>query len=529
MKQLTPKLLAPLLLLASAAAGAKTTPIEPVLVPLKSPADNLDIHMGKYEVTVAEFNRFIQATGYQVPQKCMLFSSTKWPDPEKPGSWDDAELIGDPYRPVVCIGNEGAIAYAEWLAKTTGKSYRLPELNEWRYAASEGKKSRFAFGEDYHQTQICDFENVEDYANVAGLKLHHNVRYESSANCNDGAIYHTVVGMYRPNKFGLHDMIGNVRELLQTCHQADEKEPSKCKEYALGGEAWHWQARGVANPDWVAHDFYGSIEGFRLVLDSKAPVQQSSETTRFVKNLARAQQKAQESHQALKSLPLSPTGLTVQLLKNNKTALTWQPSAGENISYSVYRSYIDPEGKLSRKPKKIAQGLTQTTFTDQLPGQGAVSYTVFAHSSAGESMASNEAFAGIHKTFTLGERIEAEQYQAKRHTWIRDREQENSIGFSDNEGHYPSGQMPFLPAWLKFNFSSDHAGAATLKMRIRSEDNAEFDIWQGHHLVARLSSDKSDDFREITTEVSLIDGEHPLEIRAANQTWLLIDWFEFNR
>ncbi|WDE00832.1 formylglycine-generating enzyme family protein [Thalassomonas actiniarum] len=528
MKQLPPKLFAPLLLLASTAVNADTAPIEPVLVPLKNAADKIDIQMGKYEVTVAEFSRFIKATGYQVPQKCMLFSSSKWPSPENPGKWDEPELISDPYRPVVCVGTLGAMAYTEWLAKTTGKPYRLAELNEWRYAASEGKKSRFAFGEDYHQKQICDYENVEDYANVAGLKRDHQVRYDSSANCNDGAVYHTVVGMYRANKFGLHDMMGNVKELLQTCLKNDEKAPGGCAEYAVAGEAWHWQARGVNNPDWIAADFYGSIEGFRLVLDSKETQAQSASTASFIKDLAKAQQKAQKSHQRLKSLPLSPTGLTANLLKNNQVELNWLPVTGNDISYSIYRSYLDPEGKVSRKPQKIAEGVKQASFIDQLTGKGPASYTVFANSSAGESMASNEASAGVHKAFKPGERIQAEHYQAKRHTWVRDNKQEQSVGLSDNENHYATGQKPFLPAWLKFNFNSDYTGQGTLKMRLRSQDGASFEIWQGHHLVARLTGGKSDAFSEITADVSLIASQQPLEIRAANQSWLLIDWFEFS-
>ncbi|WDE03608.1 SUMF1/EgtB/PvdO family nonheme iron enzyme [Thalassomonas viridans] len=529
MKKLSPKLFAPVLLLASTAASANSTPIEPVLVPLKNPAEKLDIHMGKYEITVAEFTRFINATGYQVPEKCMLFSSTKWPSPDKPGKWDDAELISEPYRPVVCVGTQGAMAYADWLAKSTGKPYRLAEHNEWLYAASEGKNSRFAFGEDFRQTQICDYENVEDYANVAGLKAHHDVRYDTSANCNDGAIYHTVVGMYRPNKFGLHDMMGNVKELLQTCLKSDEKDPSKCVKYAVAGEAWHWQARGVNNPDWIAHDFYGSIEGFRLVLDTAEPVKQSQGTVAFVKALTKAQQKTWKKHQELKSLPLSPSGLTAKLLKNNKAELNWQPVTGKDISYSVYRSYLDPEGKISRKPQKIAEGVKQAAFTDQLPGRGAASYTVFANSAIGESMVSNEVSVGAHKAFTPGERIQAEQYQAYRHIWVQGKEQEHSVGFSPNERHYANGQKPFLPAWLKFNFNSEYTGPATLKMRMRNQDGAEFEIWQGHHLVARLSGEKSDGFSEITADVSLIASNQPLEIRAANQNWLLIDWFEFNR
>jgi formylglycine-generating enzyme required for sulfatase activity len=262
------KLLASLFILVSTVANADIKPIEPVLVPISSKTNNIDIYMGKYEVTVAEFTKFVKATGHHIPKNCLHFSSTSWPSPDNLGSWDAPELIKEPHRPVVCVGTKGAMAYAKWVSEATGKTYRLPERHEWIYAASGGKNSRFPFGEDYSQKQICDYENIEDFASIAGIKRDHNWRYKYSASCSDGAVYHTVVGMYRPNNFGLHDMIGNVKELMMTCHKREESDQTNCIQYSVAGESWHWQARDRDTADWVAHDFQGSMEGFRLVLDS---------------------------------------------------------------------------------------------------------------------------------------------------------------------------------------------------------------------------------------------------------------------
>ena len=537
-KILTVKFLGPLLLLNSAVVTANTIPIEPVLVPLINQEKNIDIHIGKYEVTIAEFIRFANATDYLGSKKCYLYSPTSLPA-DSSGYWNHPDLIKEPYSPAVCMGTEGALAYASWLAKSTGKPYRLAEQSEWRYAASAGQKSRLAFGEDYSQTQICEYENVEDFATIAGLKRDHNERYTNSASCNDGAVYQTVVGMYRPNQLGLHDMMGNVRELLQSCHKVDEKDKSKCKEYDVAGVSWHWQARYINTPDWIEPNFYGSIEGFRLVLDSdKTPIE-SQTTSDFIKELTKAQKKAQKEHQRLKSLPLSPSGLIAELMKNNKVELNWLPVAGTDISYSVYRSYLDGKGKISRKLELVIEGLKKASFVDQLPGSGAASYHVFASSVVGESMASNEDLVGEHTVFHVGERIQAEQYKTQRNTYVRfktnkedkeqEKEQEHSIGFNPNERHYVPTTVPFFPAWLTFDFKSNYTGQGQLKMRLLSTEGAQFEIWQGQHLVARVTTDKKDSFVEIEATVSLISSEQPLEIRAADQNWFKIDWFEFSR
>jgi hypothetical protein len=383
------------------------------------------------------------------------------------------------------------------------------------------------FGEDYQQNQICSYENTEDYAGVAGIYRDHNHRYERSASCNDGAVYHTVVGMYRPNKFGLHDMIGNVKELLQTCYEENETAPSQCQKYVVAGEAWHWQARDIGTSDWIAADFYGSIEGFRVVLDSNQATEASLSTKAFAKALIAAQKEARKLHQQLKSIPASPAGLRATQGQNNKVTLSWMPDPNDNITYSVYRSYIDPKGKLSRKPEQIAEGLKNASFVDIRSGNGATAYKVFAKSSMGESMASNEVSVGLHHTFTIDERIPAEHFKEQRNTWIRYNEQGQSIGFSSNANHYATGKTPFLPAWLKFDFTSHYIGQAVLNMRVRGPENALIEIWQGHNLITRLSTGKENAFAEIETTVSLIKGELPLEIRAANQKSFEIDWLEF--
>jgi len=503
---------------------AKTTPIEPVLVPVVGQNQKIDIHMGKYEVTVAEFTRFANATGYKVQDECHLYNETHTPE-KTHGSWDNPDLTNEPYLPVVCIGAEDAMAYAKWLSEKTGKAYRLPNFKEWQFAASAGKDSRFSFGDDLGVSEVCDYENIEDAANIAGLKLHHNVRYRGGADCNDGAIYHTVVGMYRPNDFDLHDMMGNVRELMQTCESYSKEQPEKCQSYQVAGSGWHWIAQPTNVKDSIP--FIGSIEGFRLVLDSNKKQSMSKQTQHFIEGLMKAQDKAQVEHSRLKSLPKRVQGVRANLAKNKQVNLSWQTELDSNTTYAIYRSYIDKKGKISRKMTKVADQVKGGTYLDTLPGDGAASYQVFASNAVGESQPSAEASVGKHQVFSDGERIQTEFYSKNRNTHVLKEKDPHSILFSSNEGHYPPGLTPFVPAWLTFNFANKKAGVGELTLNARGANGAIIEFWQGNHLVSKVELKDAQKFVEITVPATLKTANEPLQIRQANRQFFVIDWFEF--
>lgn len=89
-------LMSALLLLGSTAIAAdKVLPIEPPMVTIKAgefmmgsarKADSQPVHavavksfrLGKYEVTAAEFQRFVQATRYKAPRMCIQMASKNW-------------------------------------------------------------------------------------------------------------------------------------------------------------------------------------------------------------------------------------------------------------------------------------------------------------------------------------------------------------------------------------------------------------------------------------------------------------------
>jgi formylglycine-generating enzyme required for sulfatase activity len=91
--------------------------------------------------------------------------------------------------PVDNVTWEDAISFCQKLSAMEGHTYRLPTEAEWEYACRAGTAS------DYH----CGDALSQEDARI-------------SAERTADARRPTVVGSYRPNRFGLYDMHGNVWE-----------------------------------------------------------------------------------------------------------------------------------------------------------------------------------------------------------------------------------------------------------------------------------------------------------------------------
>jgi len=221
-------------------------------------------------------------------------------------------------------------------------------------------------------------------------------------------------------------------------------------------------------------------------------------------------------------------GVSANVVKNKQVNLSWSALADNKVTYAIYRSYLEPNGTLSREMKKIADGVKTNNYLDHLPDNGAASYQVFANNSVGESQPSVEVFVGVHQKFKAGDRIQAEFYQQKRNTSVLHSEQQQSVLFSSNEGHYPPGLTPFSPAWLTYSFDSEQSKSAKLKMNVRGAKGAIIEVWQGRHLVAKMVLEGAKDFVEKTVTAELIKGNEPIQIRQANKQYFVLDWFELS-
>jgi formylglycine-generating enzyme required for sulfatase activity len=167
---------------------------------------------------------------------------------------------------VVCVSWDDARAYGEWLSSVSGKRYRLPSEAEWEYVARGGTSFARYWGErdsreDLALSLACDHANVYDSSAVEAQRFPW-----PNARCSDRAPGLAPVAQYKPNAFGMFDVIGNAREWVMDCFTAS---------YAgrpQDARAWTWQGgcelKGVRGGSWASRprDARAPARGAELTL-----------------------------------------------------------------------------------------------------------------------------------------------------------------------------------------------------------------------------------------------------------------------
>jgi formylglycine-generating enzyme required for sulfatase activity len=171
--------------------------------------------VGRYEITRGEYAAYVEDAKPPLGDKCWVLGGKGPVFEEVSGrSWRDPLYAQTDREPVVCVSWDEAKAFADWLSRRTGQRYRLPTDAEWEYAARAGAQTARPWGDGRDDT--CGHANVRDAAFSKSTGLTEDV-----FNCDDGAVHTAVVGSFKANAFGLHDVIGNVAEWTADCHAPD--------------------------------------------------------------------------------------------------------------------------------------------------------------------------------------------------------------------------------------------------------------------------------------------------------------------
>ena len=225
--------------------------------------------MSKYEVTRGQYAVFVKESGYLVESGCYTREKGLI-DLNKGVGWQDPGFAQTDEHPVVCVNWKDATAYAKWLSSKAGKRFRLPSESEWEYAARAGTTTPQYWQPGTDAT--CAYANVMD-ATASGAMLGINWSTES---CTDGFAYTSPVGQFKPNAFGLYDMIGNAWEWTDDCYHASyNRAPvsgaswraTPCSRRVLRGGSWYFSPAN--NRAAMRYDASGasrfSYNGFRVV------------------------------------------------------------------------------------------------------------------------------------------------------------------------------------------------------------------------------------------------------------------------
>jgi formylglycine-generating enzyme required for sulfatase activity len=188
---------------------------------------------GKFHVTVDQFAAFVAESGYDAGSKCWTFEDGKYEE-RSDRSWRNPGFTQGGSHPAVCLNRNDAKAYVDWLARKTGKTYRLLTEAEWEYAArartEPGAYPRYSFGND--EKDLCRYGNGADQmakTSIAGAKDW------TVAPCNDGYAYTSPVGSFAANGFGLYDMQGNAWQWTEDCyHDSYAGAPSDGRAWTTG-------------------------------------------------------------------------------------------------------------------------------------------------------------------------------------------------------------------------------------------------------------------------------------------------------
>ena len=174
--------------------------------------------VSRFEITVGEYSAFIDGTARWASGGCRAYNDDGSMFETKLGlTWRDPDFEQSDRSPVVCVNWYDAFRYTEWLSFITGETYRLLSESEWEYAARAGTQTARYWGNGIDEA--CEYSNVGDLDMADALGWRNR-----EFTCRDGAVFTAAVGSYKPNAFGLYDMLGNVWEWIEYC--------------------WHWNHAG---------------------------------------------------------------------------------------------------------------------------------------------------------------------------------------------------------------------------------------------------------------------------------------------
>ena len=234
-----------------------------------------EFRLGRTEVTKGQFAAFVRDTGYRTEAEkdgkggygFDPETGTFEQDPEY--TWQNPGFPQTDDHPVVNVSWNDAQEFLKWLSQKDGRRYRLPTEAEWEYACRAGSTTRYWNGDDA--------EGLAKIANVADGTAKAKFDSWTTITARDGFVVTAPVGRFPANKFGLHDMHGNVWEWCADWYDdeyyasspgTDPQGPSSGSSRVLRGGSWRSEPSLVRCAARLhAPDYRYDGNGFRVLLE----------------------------------------------------------------------------------------------------------------------------------------------------------------------------------------------------------------------------------------------------------------------
>lgn len=225
------------------------------------------------ETTLAQYRQFMDETDHEMATDgCNTWGRNRILGYVKAHTWDHAGIPQNEKHPVVCVSHVDATAYADWLSTKTGKPYRLLSSNEFEYAARAGTRGPWFWGSS--NKDACEYANVGDAVFRRGWDL------SPVFNCDDGYEHTAPVATYKPNAWGIYDLIGNAWEWTDDCLHRNrdniptdqsawlEEDGGECERRMARGGGWvsgtDWNRAAAQSADYAV--YHSQLLGFRVAL-----------------------------------------------------------------------------------------------------------------------------------------------------------------------------------------------------------------------------------------------------------------------
>jgi sulfatase modifying factor 1 len=234
--------------------------------------------LSKTEVTRAQFQRFLDETKPPPQPDCGISNMTKDGSKHKdnPGfSFSHPPFPQTDADPAICISWDEAHAFAVWMAKKTGKPYRLPSEEEWEYGARANTTTARYWGAN--DVDACDKASMMTTATFEAMG--HSEDFMDKLMCGSDKAFTLPVASFDPNPFGLYDMLGSVWEWTEDCatptHAGAPADGSAveikgCDKRIVKGGAFHsvpWLLRAATRGGGLPASFHAVAAGIRLARD----------------------------------------------------------------------------------------------------------------------------------------------------------------------------------------------------------------------------------------------------------------------